>query len=463
MKDENIKELTSEKTEFNREVSVWGAISVMGGIMIGSGIFYIGSYALMRSGMSQGLALLAWILGGVVSLLGALCYAELGTMMPKAGGAQIYLNEAYHPCVGYAKAFSAWIIGGPASIAALAIALPTACRAFFDISDTGIKVIGIALIIILTALNSFGIALGDKISKYSMIAKLIPICLILVAGLLFGKATPNLSLVPQDGSPVSFTSIISMIAFSVVATLWAYDGWANVSAIAEEIKEPHKNLPKALILGVGGITVLYTLFNYSIYRVLDMDTIKAMLDSGDYYLGTEAAKVVLGNAGGIVVILAMIFAMLSSMNGMIITYPRMTYAMAKDGHFFKMFGTLNPKYKIPLNAIICQAIICCIFVIFQDLSSLTVLVTFCGLLWNFLVVVGVIIMRKKYPDLPRPYKVKGYPWLVIVSSLAFFGLIVNQIVTKPRTVYLGIIVPAIAIVVYFIFDKKLKAEAAGNK
>ncbi len=459
MKDQNIKQLTSEETEFKREVSVWGAVSLMGGIMIGSGIFYIGSYALIRTGMSQGLALLAWILGGLVSLLGALCYAELGTMMPKAGGAQIYLNEAYHPCVGYAKAFSAWIIGGPASIAALAIALPTACRAFFDISDTGVKIIGVALIVLLTLANSFGIALGDKISKYTMVAKLIPICVIIIAGLIFGKVTPNLALTPQDGTPATFGNLISMVAFAVVSTLWAFEGWANVSAIAEEIKDPHKNLPKALIIGVGSITVLYTLFNFSIYRVLDMETIKTILASGDLYLGTAAAKQILGSVGGIVVIIAMLMAMLSSMNGMIITYPRMTYAMAKDGHFFKAFGKLHPKYKIPLNAVIFQGVFCAVFVVFQDLSSLTTLVTFCGLLWNFLVVVGVIIMRKKYPDLPRPYKVKGYPWLVILSSLAFLGLVVNQIVTKPRTVFLGIFVPAIAVIVFFIFDKRLKKTA----
>jgi len=456
MKAPKTETLTSEKTEFRREITTWGAISIMGGIMIGSGIFYIGSYALMRSGMSQGLALVAWLIGGLVSLLGAICYAELGTMMPKAGGAQIYLNAAYHPCVGYAKAFSAFAIGGPASIAALAIALPTACRSFIDISDTGVKVAGVVLIIGFTAINYFGIKLGDKVQKYTMVAKLIPIILILIAGIFLGKVTPNLSMVPQDGTPVTFSNMVSMIAFSVVATLWAYDGWANVSAVGEEIKDPHKNLPRALMAGVGMVTAIYVLFNFSIFRVLEPGKISSLVESGDYYLGTAAAKQTLGYVGGVAVLLAMIFSMLSSMNGMIITYPRMTYAIAEDGHFFSLFGKLHPTHKVPGNALIVQAIISCIFVIFRSLSSLTTLVTFSGLLWNFLVAVGVIVLRYRMPNAERPYKIRLYPYLVIVASLAFFGLIVNQIITKPETVSIGLIVPVVAVLVYFIFDQRLK-------
>jgi APA family basic amino acid/polyamine antiporter len=289
-----------------------------------------------------------------------------------------------------------------------------------------------------------------------MVAKLIPIILILIAGIFLGKVTPNLSMVPQDGTPVTFSNMVSMIAFSVVATLWAYDGWANVSAVGEEIKDPHKNLPRALMAGVGMVTAIYVLFNFSIFRVLEPGKISSLVESGDYYLGTAAAKQTLGYVGGVAVLLAMIFSMLSSMNGMIITYPRMTYAIAEDGHFFSLFGKLHPTHKVPGNALIVQAIISCIFVIFRSLSSLTTLVTFSGLLWNFLVAVGVIVLRYRMPNAERPYKIRLYPYLVIVASLAFFGLIVNQIITKPETVSIGLIVPVVAVLVYFIFDQRLK-------
>ena len=136
----HVQELSSEKTEFKREIGVFGGVSIIGGIMIGSGIFYLGSYVLERTNYNYGLALLAWVLGGIISLFGGLCYAELGAAMPKAGGRMVYLAEAYHPCVGFLAGFSDWLIGGPGSVAALAIALPTALKSFVALSNTGIKV-----------------------------------------------------------------------------------------------------------------------------------------------------------------------------------------------------------------------------------------------------------------------------------------------------------------------------------
>ncbi|MBR0482146.1 MAG: amino acid permease, partial [Firmicutes bacterium] len=135
--EQKIRDLGSENTGFRREISLFGGISIIGGIMVGSGIFYLGSYVLMRSGMSQGLALLCWIIGGVVSLLGGLCYAELGTSIPKAGGGVVYLSEAYHPVVGFLSGFNSWVIGGPGSISALAIALPTALAPHLGFGDMG--------------------------------------------------------------------------------------------------------------------------------------------------------------------------------------------------------------------------------------------------------------------------------------------------------------------------------------
>ena len=184
-----IQNLTTEKTEFKREVGVFGGVSLLGGIMIGSGIFYIGSYVMMRTGMSQGLSLLAWIIGGIVCLLGGLCLAELGTAMPKAGGMTVYLNEAYHPIVGFLCGFSSWLLGGPGSIAGIAIALPTAMRTFFDLSDFSIKMIAVILILGLTVYNYLGIKQGSVLQNITMVAKLVPIVIILVAVLFWAGNT----------------------------------------------------------------------------------------------------------------------------------------------------------------------------------------------------------------------------------------------------------------------------------
>lgn len=458
MNEENrIEELTSESTEFKREIGVFGGMSIIGGIMIGSGIFYLGSYVIERAGMSLGLSLLCWFIAGVISIMGGLCFAELGAAMPRSGGMTVYLNEAYHPIVGFLWGFSDWVIGGPGSIAAIAIALPTSLRAFFEISDAGVKTFAIVLIIGLTIYNYFGVKRGSILQNISMVAKLIPIIIIMLAAFIAGKVTPDLSLQPASGS-VGFGSMMRMISFAVVASLWAYEGWTNLNTVAEELKDPKKNLPKALIFGIGGITLLYVLFNYSIYRVLPFEDIQAMINDGNFYLGTEVAKRVLGNAGAVIVTVGMALSMFGALNGLIIAQPRTYYAMAQEGHFFESFKKLHPKYKVPTVPLIVQCIFSIILVMIRSLDELTSLVVFTGMIFNLLTIVSVIILRKKYPNIERPYKVFAYPVTVIITALIFLGLVINTFFDDPASALLGIIVPIIGIFVYYIFDRRIKVE-----
>ena len=213
----------SRNSGFRKEISLFGGISILGGIMIGSGIFYLGSYVMMRTGMSIGLSLLSWILGGIVSLLGGICYAELGASDPKAGGLTVYLNNAYSPLLGFLNGFSSWLIGGPGSIAAIAIALPTALTAIIPMNEWTIKLVAIALIIGLTIVNYIGVKSGSRLQNISMIAKLVPICVIMILGLVLGDVSPDLSLTPRSGN-VNFGSIINMVAFAVVPSLCADEG-----------------------------------------------------------------------------------------------------------------------------------------------------------------------------------------------------------------------------------------------
>lgn len=453
----HVQELSSEKTEFKREIGVFGGVSIIGGIMIGSGIFYLGSYVLERTNYNYGLALLAWVLGGIISLFGGLCYAELGAAMPKAGGRMVYLTEAYHPCVGFLAGFSDWLIGGPGSVAALAIALPTALKSFVALSNTGIKVFAIVLIIGLTIYNCYGVKLSSILQNISMVAKLVPILLILGAALFCGKMTPDLGIGNEVASSGA-TGTISMVAFAIVASLWAYEGWTNLNTVTEEIKNPKRDLPLALIIGIGGITVLYTLFNYAIYRVLPYDTVVSMVKAENYYLGTEVAKLIFGNAGGILVTAAMVIAIFGSTNGLILAQPRMYYAMSKEGHFFKSFGKLHPKYKVPTTALIVQAVISIILVLMRNLDQLTNLVVFQTMIFNFLTVLAVPVLRKKMPEIDRPYKVWFYPVSVIITALIFAGLVVSTFFDDPVSAVTGFVVPVIGVLFYLYFDKKNKKE-----
>ena len=460
MEDEKrLKELTTEQTEFKREIGVFGGVSIIGGIMIGSGIFYLGSYVLQRTGMNSGLALICWIIAGIISLFGGLCYAELGTAMPKAGGRVVYLNEAFHPVVGFTAGFTDWLVGGPGSIAAVAIALMEVLRSFFDISGFGIKMGAIVLIVALTAYNLVGVKIASVVQSLSMIAKLVPVGIVMLVALFVGRISPDLSLgQASDYAAANDTSVLGMIAIAVVASLWAYEGWTNLNTVAEEIKNPKRNLPLALIIGIGGVTVLYTLFNFAIMKVLPHEQIVAMINAEDLYLGTALAEKVLGSAGAVVVSIGMILAMFGTANGMVLAQPRMYYAMAEEGHFFKSFAKLHPKYKVPYAPIIVQGVLSIALVLMRNLDQLTNLVVVVAMIYNALVILAVPILRKKYPNIERPYKVWFYPVSVIITALIFIGLIVISAIDDPVNGAMGLSVPFIGAIVYYVFDMKLKRE-----
>ncbi len=391
-----------------------------------------------------------------MSILGGLCFAELGACDSRAGGMVVYMNRAYHPSVGYSFGFTSWVISGSGSIAALAIALPTALANFFHLSDMATKIIAIILIIALTAYNCFGIKLGSILQNVSMVAKCIPIAIILFAGLILGKEHPDLSLVPEGTDP-TFGGMIGMIAFATVATLWAYEGWTNLNPVAEEMKNPGRDLPKALILGIGVITVIYALFNFAIYKVLPADQVVSSIESGDIYLGTQVADKLFGGAGGGLILATQLIAIFGSLNGMIIAFPRYYYDMAAEKHFFKNHAKLN-KFGVPQVALISQAVISCILVMLRSLDELTSLVVFAGMLYNVLVIAAVVVYRKKFPDLKRPYKAWGYPVTVVIAIILFFALMINTLVEDPKTAITGLIVPVMGLILWKIFDIKLKKE-----
>lgn len=440
--------------EFKKEINLFGGVSILGGIMIGGGIFYLGSYVLIRTDFNMGLALVCWVIGGLVTMLGGICFAEMGAMMPKAGGMTVYLNTAFHPIVGFLNGFNCWLISGAGSISAGALALV----AIFGLTGYTGKLVASAVVIALTIYNLFGIKAGATLQKITLVAKLIPIAIILGAAFIVGDVTPDLS-ISFSSESTSITGMLGVIAFATIATLWAYEGWVNLNTISEEMINPKRNLPLSLIIAISGITILYVVFNFAIFKVIPIEEMKSLIESENYYLGTEVALRTLGSAGGAVVIIGMVIAQIGSTNGMMIAFPRTHYAMAEEGHFFKSFKKLHPKYRVPTAAIIFQCVITIVLIWMRNLGELTSLVVFSNLLFNVLVIIAVPVLRKKMPDAERPYKVWGGMPVVFITIAIFIGLMINTIIADPFTCVIGLIVPAIGIVVYFMFDRKIKREA----
>lgn len=450
MKNDSI---TTESSGFKKEIGLFGGISLVAGMTIGSGIYYLGSYVLQRSNMSMGLALLCWIIGGVVSMLGGLCFAELGASMPVAGGMTIYLSKAYNPAVGFINGFCLLFLNGSGSIAALSIAFVTAFNVLVPMSSMTIKLLAAALILLLTALNFRGVKVASIFQDFTMVARVIPLFLIIILGFTMGNETINYSIIPSSG-PVGISGMITMIAFATFASLWAYEGWSNLNTVAEEMKNPKRDLPLSIIISLAFITIVYTLFNFAIYKVLPASEIASMIGAENIYLGSEVANRLMGNLGFYVVLIGMAVGIIGTINGDVLTFPRTYYAMAKEGYFPQSFKKLHPKYRIPHIATIVQAIISIVLVMMRNLEQLTGLVIFTSAALNMLAIAAVIVFRKKYPNLERPYKVWGGIPTVIITLIIFAILLINEFVSDPFNSLIGLIVPAIGIFVYMYFKKK---------
>jgi APA family basic amino acid/polyamine antiporter len=274
-----------------------------------------------------------------------------------------------------------------------------------------------------------------------------------------GKVAPNLSLMPVSGS-VSAMNWINMMGLGVVATLWAYSGWTTLNLVTEEIKNPAKNLPRALILSLTGVMVLYALFNFAIYRVLPFETLDANINATprELYMGTLTAKALLGSAGQTLVTLGMFVSMFGALNGVVLAFPRNYYAMAQDGALFRGLGKLHPTWKTPVNAQIVSAVISIGLCLLRDLNQVTSLVVFSNMLYSVLSFAAVLVFRKRFPALNRPYKAVGYPWVVYFTLVVTILLMINTLIGDPVTSLSGLIVPAIAFAIYKISNRKTQTN-----
>ena len=392
-------------------------------------------------------------------MLSGICYAELGAMMPKTGGQYVYLREAFGERLAFMSGFSTFLLGSSGSIAALAVAFTMGLSNYFTFSDTQIKLIASGIIIILTIINIRGVKLGSLIQKVFLIGKTIPIVLIIGVGLFKGKQTPDLTVMAVAGDGISITTIVSMTAYAIVATLWAYEGWSNLNTISEEIKEPRKNLPLAIVISISAVTILYTVFHYSIFKVLSPELIKTSLDSNNYYIGTEAAKVLLGNWGMTIVSFGMLVSVFGALNGAVMVFPRTYYAMAQDNLFFKSFKKIHLKYKTPYNALIGSMIISILLVCLRNLAQLTSLVVFSASIFNTLTFLSVLVLRKKYPNMDRPYKVWGGEMTIIITVAIMMALSINTLIEDPINSSVGLVIPIAGYFIYGFVETKRKTNS----
>jgi len=461
---------TSSKLGLVRQLGLFDSTMVMMGIVIGSGIF-LTTGIMANSIPSTGLILLAWIVGGLLTLAGALTYAELGAAMPEAGGQYVYLREAYGPMSGFLFGWILYLVYLTGGIAALALAFAEYTGYFFPSLGTGNlllsfditllrnplqytlsagQLMGVAIIILLSVVNFIGVGLGKSIQNVFTVIKIGTITVIIVLGFAIGKgAAPALTFNPSN---LGFGGVIIGFGVSLVAVAWAFDGWNNVNFVAGEIKNPKRNLPLALILGTFGITALYVLVNYVyLYALPIQETV------GVVRIAEKATGALFGSSTGALISAAVIVSVFGSLNGTILVGPRVYYAMAKDGLFFRKVAHVHPRFRTPGFSILIQAIWASLLTLLGSFEQIFTFAMFMAIVFWIAAAASVFTLRKKKPDLPRPYKTWGYPVVPAVFIIASSGILLNTLLEKPVEALAGILLTALGIPAYLYWKRRQKS------
>jgi len=448
-----------QPVKLERQLGLFDSSMMVIGIVIGSGIFM--TTGLMAEALpSASLILLAWILGGLQMLSGALTYAELGAAMPKAGGQYVYLREAYGPLPGFLFGWVAFVAYISGTNAAIAVAIAEHLGSFYPSLSTHNSIIGIgsfsisggqifalSLIVVLSLINYLGIVFGKWVQNIFTVLKIGSILLFALAGLFISTGNHlDLSLNPTD---MSIGSILTGMGIALVAVNWTVGGWEYVTFAAGEIKNPKKNLPLALIIGTIMILVLYFLINIAYLKVLPMDTL-----IGEIKVGEMAAKTLYGPGIAGVFTLVIIVSMFGALNGNILVGSRVYYAMAKDHLFFSSAANVHPKFKTPGNAIIIQGFWAAILTLTGTFEELITLVVFVNFMMWIAASSTVFVLRKKQPNLERPYKVWGYPYVPAFFIIFSSVIMVNTFFESPEQSLMGLGLTLLGIPAYLYWKKK---------
>ena len=444
--------------KLDRQLGLFDSTMMVVGIVIGSGIFM--TTGLMADALpSASLILIVWLLGGLQMLAGALTYAELGAAMPKAGGQYVYLREAYGSLPAFLFGWVAFIAYLTGTNAAIAVAVAEHLGSFYPsisthnivigfdyFSISGGQIFAISLILILSFINYLGILFGKWIQNVFTILKIGSILFFALAGLFISTGNHiDFSINPTS---MSIGSILTGMGIALVAVTWTVGGWEYVTFAAGEIKNPKKNLPLALIIGTALILVLYIMINIAYLKVLPMDSL-----IGELKVGEATAKSLYGPgiAGAFVVVV--IISMFGSLNGNILVGPRISYAMAKDELFFSKAADVHPKFHTPGNAIMIQGFWAAVLVLSGTFEEIITLVVFVNFMMWIAASSTVFVLRKKQPELERPYKVWGYPYVPAFFIIFSSAIMINTFFESPQQSLMGIGLTLLGIPAYLYWKK----------
>ena len=454
------------KRELVRGIGFLDATALVVGSMIGSGIFIVSAKSARVLG-SGGWLLAAWAVAGVLTMIAALCCSELAAMMPKAGGQYVFFREAYGPLFGFLFGWTMFLAVQTGTIAAVAVAfakfLGVVWPAVTEIktrigpfSVSAAQLTGVAVIALLTASNANGLKTGTATQNVFTFAKLAALLALTVCGLLLGREGAALragafwTAASPEGRSLTGLALLAALGTAMVGPLFSQSAWNNVTFAGEEVENPGRTLPRALLAGCLLVTSLYVLANVAYLNVLPLSAIQ---HAPSDRVATAAATALFGPAAAGAMAIAIMVSTFGCVNGLILSGARVSFAMAGDGLFFRGLQRLNSA-AVPRNALWAQALWASILVLSGSYSDLLEYVISADILFYVLLVVAVIVLRRRRPDLPRPFRAPGYPFLPLLYATAGVLLIAILLAANPRTTWPGYALVASGVPVYFLWRRR---------
>ena len=460
-------------TQLNRTLGLRLAIVMVFGNIIGSGIYK--KVAPMAAELhSPGWILLCWILGGVITMFGALSNAEIASMLADTGGEYAYYKKIYGRFFSFLYGWSNFAAIKTAAIASISYVFAQSLNSivhfpeiltswsqiniagiFYPFEGFNVKLIAILLIIFLTWFNSKGLKLGAHLSTVLLLLVLGGISCIII----FGASSPEADISSAFSMATSTTESVTVSAVftAMLAAFWAYEGWNSVGFLGGEIKNPHRNVPLSIGLGLLIIIILYVLTNITYLSLIPTESFEQINAAGNTIAAVESVKVFWGTGGVVFISFLILLSTFGCTHATILSNARTSFAMAKEGLFFPKMAKVN-KAKVPGNALWYQGVWACLLVLSGTFDQLTDMLIFAAFIYYGATTLGVFILRRKMPNAPRPYKVLGYPVIPGIFIIFCVVLIINTIITRPREAGIGLTLILLGIPFYYWFSRKNKPE-----
>jgi APA family basic amino acid/polyamine antiporter len=435
-----------------RRLGFWTAIAVVIGDVIGSGIFRVPAAVATEVGSVPGI-MLVWVLGGVITSCGALSLAELAAAMPKAGGVFVYLRETFGPGVAFLFGWTI-MLAEPAATAAIALVFAEYLGRLIPLTPTGIRLVAAAMILVVAAAGYRSVRGAGAIQSVATAGKVAAIIALVAAAFLLGDG--NAGALGQGAASTATSIRWNGVGLGLVAALWAYTAWHDLGFIAGEVRDPGRTLPRALVAGIGVVVLVYLAANAAYLYVLPFDTLRT-----SSLVASDTMVRVLGATGAAAVAVMVMVSTLGALNGRILVNPRVLYAMAVEGLLFRPLARVHPRFNTPHVAITVYTALALVFVwsrSFEQLIESFVLGTWP---WLALAVAAVMVLRRRRPDLVRPYRTPGYPILPLVFIAGTLLVVATALLERPVTTLVGVGLTLLGVPLYLL-RRRTGAKAVGR-